>query len=147
MFGFYYHFFSPFGALLLTDMYAACFFFYFGCEFVWNFLSLAIKIFFFFCDLGFDGSLFLVAGVVFQSKPLQDLSGQICRICEDELGITVNGEPFIACNECAFPVCRPCYEYERREGDQACPNCNTRYKRHKGSVLGPSLLLCISVVI
>ncbi|XXG73540.1 hypothetical protein AAC387_Pa07g2443 [Persea americana] len=66
-------------------------------------------------------------------KPLQELSGQICRICGDEVEITVDGEPFIACNECAFPVCRPCYEYERREGDQACPHCKTRYKRHKGS--------------
>ncbi|RWV95934.1 hypothetical protein GW17_00041403 [Ensete ventricosum] len=26
-----------------------------------------------------------------------------------------------------------CYEYERREGSQACPRCKTRYKRHKGS--------------
>ncbi|RWR85292.1 cellulose synthase A catalytic subunit 2 UDP-forming [Cinnamomum micranthum f. kanehirae] len=65
-------------------------------------------------------------------KPLQELSGQICRICGDEVEITVDGEPFIACNECAFPVCRPCYEYERREGDQACPHCKTRYKRYKG---------------
>ncbi|GAA0139688.1 DNA-binding transcription factor [Lithospermum erythrorhizon] len=42
-------------------------------------------------------------------------------------------QQFVACNECAFPVCRPCYEYERREGNQACPQCKTRYKRIKGS--------------
>ncbi|XP_047157956.1 cellulose synthase A catalytic subunit 2 [UDP-forming]-like [Vigna umbellata] len=67
-----------------------------------------------------------------------ELSGQICQICGDELEVTVNGEPFVACNECAFPVCRPCYEYERREGNQVCPQCKTRYKRIKGSarVLG-----------
>ncbi|KAL2936425.1 Cellulose synthase A catalytic subunit 7 [UDP-forming] [Bienertia sinuspersici] len=40
---------------------------------------------------------------------------------------------FVACNECGFPVCRPCYEYERREGSQNCPQCKTRYKRLKGS--------------
>ncbi|KAI9079437.1 hypothetical protein K1719_038626 [Acacia pycnantha] len=62
-----------------------------------------------------------------------ELSGQICQICGDEIEVTVDGEPFVACNECAFPVCRPCYEYERREGNQACPQCKTRYKRHKGS--------------
>ncbi|KAG5062484.1 hypothetical protein AAZX31_02G076100 [Glycine max] len=62
-----------------------------------------------------------------------ELSGQICQICGDELEVTVNGEPFVACNECAFPVCRPCYEYERREGNQVCPQCKTRYKRIKGS--------------
>ncbi|XP_058089001.1 cellulose synthase A catalytic subunit 2 [UDP-forming]-like isoform X2 [Magnolia sinica] len=66
-------------------------------------------------------------------KPLLDLSGQTCQICGDEVEITVNRELFVACNECAFPVCRPCYEYERREGNQACPQCQTRYKRHKGS--------------
>nr|AFZ78560.1 cellulose synthase [Populus tomentosa] len=65
--------------------------------------------------------------------PFKELSGQICKICGDEIEVTVDGEPFVACNECAFPVCRPCYEYERREGNQACPQCRTRYKRIKGS--------------
>ncbi|XP_051151002.1 cellulose synthase A catalytic subunit 5 [UDP-forming]-like isoform X2 [Andrographis paniculata] len=64
---------------------------------------------------------------------VKELSGQICLICEDEIELTVDGEPFVACNECAFPVCRPCYEYERREGNQSCPQCKTRYKRIKGS--------------
>ncbi|CAN6555594.1 unnamed protein product [Malus baccata var. baccata] len=64
---------------------------------------------------------------------VKELSGQICQICGDEIEITVDGEPFVACNECAFPVCRSCYEYERREGNQACPQCKTRYKRIKGS--------------
>ncbi|KAK9011355.1 hypothetical protein V6N11_044207 [Hibiscus sabdariffa] len=66
-------------------------------------------------------------------KSVKELSGEICQICGDEIEITVDGEPFVACNECAFPVCRPCYEYERREGNQACPQCKTRYKRIKGS--------------
>lgn len=64
---------------------------------------------------------------------VKELSGQICQICGDDIEITVDGEPFVACNECAFPVCRPCYEYERREGNQACPQCKTRYKRLRGS--------------
>nr|DAD40080.1 TPA_asm: hypothetical protein HUJ06_014403 [Nelumbo nucifera] len=66
-------------------------------------------------------------------KSVKELSGQICQICGDEVEITDDGEPFVACNECAFPVCRPCYEYERREGNQICPQCKTRYKRIKGS--------------
>ncbi|KVH98613.1 Cellulose synthase [Cynara cardunculus var. scolymus] len=57
---------------------------------------------------------------------VKELSGQICQICEDEIEITVDGEPFVACNECAFPVCRTCYEYERREGNQACPHNHRR---------------------
>ncbi|MBA0730750.1 hypothetical protein Golax_023247, partial [Gossypium laxum] len=66
-------------------------------------------------------------------KSVKELSGQSCQICGDEIEITVDGEPFVACNECAFPVCRTCYEYERREGNQAFPQCKTRYKRIKGS--------------
>ncbi|KAG6721736.1 hypothetical protein I3842_03G126500 [Carya illinoinensis] len=68
-----------------------------------------------------------------QIRSVKEFSGQICQICGDEVEITVDGEHFVACNECAFPVCRPCYEYERREGNQACPQCKTRYKRIKGS--------------
>lgn len=55
-----------------------------------------------------------------------------CRVCADEVGTREDGQPFVACTECGFPVCRPCYEYERSEGTQCCPQCNTRYKRHKG---------------
>ncbi|KAL6524947.1 Cellulose synthase A catalytic subunit 2 UDP-forming [Orobanche minor] len=64
---------------------------------------------------------------------VKELTSQICQICGDEIEFTVDGEPFVACNECALPVCRSCYEYERREGSQACPQCKTRYKRIKGS--------------
>ncbi|RVW51179.1 putative cellulose synthase A catalytic subunit 6 [Vitis vinifera] len=35
-------------------------------------------------------------------KPLQQLSGQICQICGDDVGLNVDGELFVACNECAF---------------------------------------------
>ncbi|KAF4372386.1 hypothetical protein CsatB_012907 [Cannabis sativa] len=66
------------------------------------------------------------------SKPV-DVSGQICKICGGVVGLTADGDVFVACNECAYPVCRPCYEYERKEGDQSCPKCKTRYQRLKGS--------------
>ncbi|KAF5469430.1 hypothetical protein F2P56_013505 [Juglans regia] len=68
-----------------------------------------------------------------ERKALRNLDGQVCEICGDEVGLTVDGDLFVACNECGFPVCRPCYEYERREGSQLCPQCRTRYKRLKGS--------------
>ncbi|KAL9259003.1 Cellulose synthase A catalytic subunit 7 [UDP-forming]-like protein, partial [Drosera capensis] len=67
-----------------------------------------------------------------EPKALKDLNGQVCEICGDEIGLTVDGDLFVACDECGFPVCRPCYEYERREGTQLCPQCKTRYKRLKG---------------
>ncbi|KAL2940411.1 Cellulose synthase A catalytic subunit 3 [UDP-forming] [Bienertia sinuspersici] len=61
------------------------------------------------------------------------VKGKMCQICGEDVGKAVNGEPFVACDECGFPVCRPCYEYERKKGNQSCPQCKTRYKRHKGS--------------
>ncbi|KAK7304837.1 hypothetical protein VNO77_42728 [Canavalia gladiata] len=68
-----------------------------------------------------------------EPKPVKNLDGQLCEICGDSVGLTVDGDLFVACEECGFPVCRPCYEYERREGTQVCPQCHTRYKRIKGS--------------
>ncbi|CAI0394651.1 unnamed protein product [Linum tenue] len=70
-------------------------------------------------------------------KPLKNLDGQFCEICGDQIGVTVEGDLFVACDECGFPVCRPCYEYERREGTQNCPQCKTRYKRLRGSARVP----------
>lgn len=59
--------------------------------------------------------------------------GKMCEICGENVGKAVNGEAFVACDECGFPVCRPCYEYERKQPNQSCPQCKTRYRRHKGS--------------
>ncbi|KAM2969084.1 hypothetical protein FF2_016240 [Malus domestica] len=63
------------------------------------------------------------------AKPMKSIGGKVCQICGDNVGKTADGEPFIACDVCAFPVCRPCYEYERNDGNQSCPQCKTRYKR------------------
>ncbi|CAJ2639528.1 unnamed protein product [Trifolium pratense] len=64
------------------------------------------------------------------SKPLKNLNGQICQICGDTVGLTATGDVFVACHECPFPLCHPCYEYERKNG-QSCLQCKTKYKIHK----------------
>jgi cellulose synthase A len=66
-------------------------------------------------------------------KPPQHINSHVCQICGDDVGLAADRELFVACNECEFPVCRPCYEYERKDGNQSCPQCKTRYKWHKGS--------------
>jgi cellulose synthase A len=66
-------------------------------------------------------------------KPVSQVNGSICQICGDDVGVTPEGELFVACGECSFPVCRPCYEYERKDGTQCCPQCRKRYMRHRGS--------------
>ncbi|XP_057549725.1 cellulose synthase A catalytic subunit 4 [UDP-forming] [Amaranthus tricolor] len=65
--------------------------------------------------------------------PSRQSGGKICRVCGDGIEVRDDGAVFVACNDCRFPVCRPCYEYERSEGTQCCPQCNTRYNHHKGS--------------
>ncbi|KAL5561995.1 hypothetical protein UlMin_031742 [Ulmus minor] len=64
--------------------------------------------------------------------PTRQSTSKTCRVCDDEIGYKENGELFVACHVCGFPVCRPCYDYERSDGNQCCPQCNTRYKRQKG---------------
>lgn len=68
-----------------------------------------------------------------KGKPGKHSGGQVCQICGDGVGTTVDGDIFVACDVCGFPVCRPCYEYERKDGNQSCPQCKTKYKRHRGS--------------
>jgi hypothetical protein len=73
--------------------------------------------------------------------------GQVCQICGDGVGTTAEGDVFTACDVCGFPVCRPCYEYERKDGTQACPQCKNKYKRHKGNLqsLSPFHLFDLAV--
>ncbi|CAH2061017.1 unnamed protein product [Thlaspi arvense] len=61
------------------------------------------------------------------------LNGRICQICGDDVGLTETRNVFVACNECGFPLCRHCYEYEKKDGTQCCPQCKTRFRRHNGS--------------
>ncbi|WOG82175.1 hypothetical protein DCAR_0101337 [Daucus carota subsp. sativus] len=65
-------------------------------------------------------------------KELKELNEDVCEICGDMIEMSQEMEVFVACEDCGFPVCRECYEYERREGNQVCPRCKTRYRRIKG---------------
>ncbi|CAN7114256.1 unnamed protein product [Brassica rapa subsp. narinosa] len=58
---------------------------------------------------------------------MKNVGVQICQICSDNVGKTVDADRFVACDVCEFPVCKPCYEFERKDGNQSCP----QYKRHK----------------
>ena len=68
----------------------------------------------------------------------ENMNSQVCQVCGDNVGLDATGEPFVACHECGFPVCRPCHQYERDEGSQCCLHCKAPYQRHEGN---DSLLL------
>ncbi|GAB2298579.1 Cellulose synthase A catalytic subunit 8 [UDP-forming] [Dionaea muscipula] len=52
----------------------------------------------------------------------------LCNTCGEQLpGIEPNGEVFVACHECNFPMCKACLEYEIKEGRKACLRCSAPY--------------------
>lgn len=60
------------------------------------------------------------------------MNSQVCQVCGDNVGVDANGEPFVACHDCGFPVCRPCQQYERDEASQCCLHCKAPYRRYEG---------------
>nr|ABG06122.1 cellulose synthase [Gossypium hirsutum] len=51
----------------------------------------------------------------------------VCHTCGEHVGLNVNGEPFVACHECNFPICKSCFEYDLKEGRKACLRCGSPY--------------------
>ncbi|KAL6546487.1 Cellulose synthase A catalytic subunit 8 UDP-forming [Orobanche minor] len=51
----------------------------------------------------------------------------ICNTCGEELGLGSNGEVFVACHECNYPICYHCLDYEIKEGRIACIRCGNPY--------------------
>ncbi|CBI30712.3 hypothetical protein VitviT2T_015236 [Vitis vinifera] len=50
-----------------------------------------------------------------------------CTTCGEPVGFDSNGEVFVACHECNFPVCKSCLDYEIKEGRKVCLRCSTPY--------------------
>ncbi|KAH9623282.1 hypothetical protein KSS87_021066 [Heliosperma pusillum] len=51
-----------------------------------------------------------------------------CNTCGEQVGFDGNGNVFVACHECNFPVCKACVDYEIKEGKKACFRCATPYE-------------------
>ncbi|CAI9087235.1 OLC1v1021259C1 [Oldenlandia corymbosa var. corymbosa] len=51
----------------------------------------------------------------------------LCNTCGEQIGLTSNGEVFVACHECNYPICRSCFEYEIKDGRASCIRCATPY--------------------
>ncbi|EPS73573.1 hypothetical protein M569_01183, partial [Genlisea aurea] len=67
------------------------------------------------------------------SRPT-NTNGQICQICAYNVCVSESGDAFFACNECGIPLCQYCcYECERKNGNQFCPQCKAKYQRQKGN--------------
>ncbi|KAK7245531.1 hypothetical protein RIF29_40377 [Crotalaria pallida] len=51
-----------------------------------------------------------------------------CNSCGEQVGVDANGEVFVACHECYFPICKACFDYEINEGRNHCLRCGTPYE-------------------
>ncbi|CAN0853534.1 Cellulose synthase A catalytic subunit 8 [UDP-forming] [Linum grandiflorum] len=54
----------------------------------------------------------------------------VCNTCGEAVGLNPNGELFVACHECNFPMCKSCVEYETKEGRKSCLRCSSPYDEH-----------------
>ena len=50
-----------------------------------------------------------------------------CHTCGEQVGVDANGEVFVACHECNFPICKDCLGDEIKEGRKVCLRCGMPY--------------------
>ncbi|KAG5058137.1 hypothetical protein JHK86_013133 [Glycine max] len=52
----------------------------------------------------------------------------LCNTCGEQVGLNANGEVFVACHECNFPICKDCFEHEINEDHRVCMRCGTPHE-------------------
>ncbi|KAK1382156.1 Cellulose synthase [Heracleum sosnowskyi] len=50
-----------------------------------------------------------------------------CITCGEQVGLDHNGEVFVACHECSYPICKSCFEYDLKDGSSSCLRCGAPY--------------------
>ncbi|KAK0580158.1 hypothetical protein LWI29_037270 [Acer saccharum] len=65
----------------------------------------------------------------------------ICNTCGEQVGFNANGEPFVACHECNFPICKACFDEEIKEDRKVCMRCGVPYEANCILVNAPENLL------
>ncbi|KAL2253139.1 cellulose synthase A catalytic subunit 8 [UDP-forming] [Sesamum indicum] len=58
---------------------------------------------------------------------MMDSGVPMCNTCGEQVGLSSNSEVFVACQECNYPICQHCLDYEIKEGRNACIRCGTPY--------------------
>ncbi|CAI5508694.1 unnamed protein product [Closterium sp. Naga37s-1] len=88
-----------------------------------------------------------VAASIDVSGPSESHGQLPCAICQQAIGVDAEGREFVPC-ECAYRICRPCYEYIRAHEGNRCPQCLSKYRRLAGKPppFPSSSLLLLSVL-
>lgn len=66
--------------------------------------------------------------IILLSHKMMQSGVPLCNICGEQLLLGENGERFVACHDCNYPICKPCFEHEINEGHSVCLNCATPYQ-------------------
>ncbi|XP_017414671.1 cellulose synthase A catalytic subunit 8 [UDP-forming] [Vigna angularis] len=65
---------------------------------------------------------------VLQNQKMVQSGVPLCHTCGEQVGLNDNGEVFVACHECNFPICKDCFEHELNEDHRVCMKCGTPYE-------------------
>ncbi|KAH0920429.1 hypothetical protein HID58_028089 [Brassica napus] len=64
---------------------------------------------------------------------MMESKSPVCNTCGEETGVESNGEFFVACHECSFPICKACVEYEFKE-ENVLDDVETKTSKHQSTV-------------
>ncbi|GAA0150060.1 DNA-binding transcription factor [Lithospermum erythrorhizon] len=59
----------------------------------------------------------------------------LCNTCGEQVGLNSKGEPFIACLECNYPLCKNCVDFDIKEGRNSCVRCGVPYEEEVREVV------------
>ncbi|XVF87300.1 hypothetical protein PTKIN_Ptkin18bG0108600 [Pterospermum kingtungense] len=62
---------------------------------------------------------------------MMESGAPVCHTCGEHVGLNANGDAFVACHECNFPICKTCFEYELKEGRKVCLRCGNPYDENQ----------------
>ncbi|WVZ21972.1 hypothetical protein V8G54_000516 [Vigna mungo] len=65
---------------------------------------------------------------VVQNQKMVQSGVPLCNTCGEQVGLNDNGEVFVACHQCNFPICKDCFEHELNEDHRVCMKCGTPYE-------------------
>ncbi|KAM7500571.1 hypothetical protein LguiA_024985 [Lonicera macranthoides] len=51
----------------------------------------------------------------------------LCNTCGEPVGLNSNGQVFVACHECNYAICKPCFDADINDGRTACLRCAAPY--------------------
>ncbi|KAK3035044.1 hypothetical protein RJ639_034834 [Escallonia herrerae] len=64
----------------------------------------------------------------------------LCNTCGEQVGLGSNGEVFVACHECNYPICKSCFNEDVKEGRSACLRCGVPYDGTSVKLESPVIL-------